>query len=77
VKNHPKKRRSSRPKGKVNVNDNVRPARSGTQTGLTASVQGDEIPVKYPDFEARSKKIFGDRVLNAVEDFLRDRDRDW
>ena len=31
--------------------------------------------VKWPDFEARAKKIFGDRVLNAVDDFLRDRSR--
>jgi antitoxin (DNA-binding transcriptional repressor) of toxin-antitoxin stability system len=34
-----------------------------------------ERPVKWPDFEARAKKIFGDRVLNAVDDFLRDRSR--
>jgi hypothetical protein len=33
--------------------------------------------LKYPDFAARSKKIFGDRVLNVVEDLLKDRDRDW
>jgi hypothetical protein len=27
----------------------------------------------WPDFEARQKEIFGDRVLNAVADFLEDR----
>lgn len=32
--------------------------------------------VEWPDFEARRKKIFGDRVFNAVEDFLKDRHRD-
>ncbi len=32
-------------------------------------------PVQWPDFEARAKKIFGDRVLNVVDDFLRDRSR--
>jgi antitoxin (DNA-binding transcriptional repressor) of toxin-antitoxin stability system len=33
-------------------------------------------PVKWPDFEARRKRIFGNRVLTAVDDFLRDRHRD-
>ena len=32
-------------------------------------------PVKWPDFEARAKEIFGDRVLTAVDDFLKDRGR--
>jgi antitoxin (DNA-binding transcriptional repressor) of toxin-antitoxin stability system len=32
-------------------------------------------PVEYPDFAARAKKIFGDRVLTAVDDFIRDRGR--
>jgi hypothetical protein len=31
--------------------------------------------VEWPDFEARQKEIFGDRVLNAVDDFLKDRHR--
>jgi hypothetical protein len=31
---------------------------------------------EWPDFEARHKEIFGDRVLNAVQDFLEDRHRD-
>lgn len=32
-------------------------------------------PVEYPDFAARAKKIFGDRVLTAVDDFIKDRGR--
>ena len=35
----------------------------------------EEKPVKYPDFEARRKKIFGDRVLPVVEDLIIDRGR--
>jgi antitoxin (DNA-binding transcriptional repressor) of toxin-antitoxin stability system len=31
--------------------------------------------VQYPDFAARAKKIFGNRVLTAVDDFIKDRDR--
>jgi antitoxin (DNA-binding transcriptional repressor) of toxin-antitoxin stability system len=31
--------------------------------------------VQYPDFAARAKEIFGDRVLSAVDDFLKDRGR--
>ena len=27
----------------------------------------------WPDFAARQKEVFGDRVLNAVENFLEDR----
>jgi len=33
-------------------------------------------PVEWPDFAARRKQIFGDRVLTAVDDFLKDRHRD-
>ena len=36
----------------------------------------DPKKIEWPDFEARRKKIFGDRVFNAVEDFLKDRHRD-
>jgi hypothetical protein len=32
--------------------------------------------IEWPDFEARSKKIFGDRVINAVDEFLKYRHRD-
>jgi antitoxin (DNA-binding transcriptional repressor) of toxin-antitoxin stability system len=35
----------------------------------------EEKPVKWPDFAARRKKIFGDRVLTAVDDFIKDRGR--
>lgn len=31
--------------------------------------------VQYPDFAARAKKIFGNRVLTAVDDFIKDRGR--
>lgn len=32
-------------------------------------------PVEYPDFEARTKEIFGDRVLTIVDDVIKDRGR--
>ena len=32
-------------------------------------------PVQWPDFAARRKKIFGDRVLTAVDDLIKDRGR--
>ena len=31
-------------------------------------------PVEWPDFEARAKEIFGDRVLTAVDDLIKDRE---
>jgi antitoxin (DNA-binding transcriptional repressor) of toxin-antitoxin stability system len=34
-----------------------------------------ENPPKWPDFAARRKKIFGDRVLTVVDDFINDRGR--
>jgi hypothetical protein len=34
-------------------------------------------PVEWPDFEARLKAIFGDRVLPAVEDLIEDRNSRW
>ena len=30
-------------------------------------------PAEWPDFEARAKKIFGDRVLNIVDDMIDER----
>lgn len=33
-----------------------------------------KLPVEWPDFEARAKAIFGDRVLTAVDDLIRDRE---
>jgi hypothetical protein len=30
-------------------------------------------PVEWPDFEARAKKIFGNRVLNVVDDLIEER----
>jgi len=35
----------------------------------------DETPKKYPDFAARRKRIFGNRVLPAVETLIRERGR--
>jgi antitoxin (DNA-binding transcriptional repressor) of toxin-antitoxin stability system len=35
----------------------------------------EETPVKWPDFEARAKEIFGDRVLTVVDDLIKDRGR--
>jgi antitoxin (DNA-binding transcriptional repressor) of toxin-antitoxin stability system len=35
----------------------------------------EEKPVEWPDFEARRKKIFGDRVLTIVDDLIKDRGR--
>jgi antitoxin (DNA-binding transcriptional repressor) of toxin-antitoxin stability system len=35
----------------------------------------EEKPVKWPDFAARRKKIFGDQVLTIVDDLIKDRGR--
>jgi len=37
--------------------------------------KAEEKPVKWPDFAARRKKIFGDRVLTVVDDLIKDRGR--
>jgi antitoxin (DNA-binding transcriptional repressor) of toxin-antitoxin stability system len=34
-------------------------------------------PAEWPDFAARAREILGDRVLNSVDDFLKNRHRDW
>jgi antitoxin (DNA-binding transcriptional repressor) of toxin-antitoxin stability system len=31
-------------------------------------------PVEWPDFEARARKIFGDRVIPIVQDLIEDRE---
>lgn len=31
-------------------------------------------PVEWPDFEARARKIFGDRTFPIVEDMIQERD---
>ena len=36
----------------------------------------EKVPVKWPDFEARRREIFGDRMVPIVEDLIRDRGRD-
>ena len=33
-------------------------------------------PANWPDFAARAKKIFGDRVIPIVDDLIQDRGRD-
>jgi antitoxin (DNA-binding transcriptional repressor) of toxin-antitoxin stability system len=35
----------------------------------------EEKPAKWPDFEARARKIFGDRILTVVDDLIKDRGR--
>jgi antitoxin (DNA-binding transcriptional repressor) of toxin-antitoxin stability system len=37
--------------------------------------QEEERPVQYPDFAARAKRIFGDRVLPAVDVLIKERGR--
>jgi antitoxin (DNA-binding transcriptional repressor) of toxin-antitoxin stability system len=34
-----------------------------------------EKPAKWPDFEARAREIFSDRVLTVVDDLIKDRGR--
>jgi len=33
-------------------------------------------PVEWPDFEARARRIFGGRQINALESFLEDREKE-
>ena len=47
-----------------------------TVIGRLVPEQKQDIPAAWPDFAARQKAIFGDRVLNAVDDFLKYRHRD-
>jgi antitoxin (DNA-binding transcriptional repressor) of toxin-antitoxin stability system len=37
--------------------------------------QPEKQEVIWPDFEARAKEIFGDRVLNIVDELIEDRGR--
>ena len=37
----------------------------------------DKPPAEWPDFAARAREVLGDRVLNSVDDFLKNRHRDW
>ena len=37
--------------------------------------KAEEKPVEWPDFEARARKIFGNRVLTVVDDLIKDRGR--
>ncbi|HKN20935.1 MAG TPA: hypothetical protein VJX73_05940 [Terracidiphilus sp.] len=36
---------------------------------------GDQPPVEVPDFAARAKEIFGDRILNSVDMLIEQRRR--
>ena len=42
---------------------------------IVPEVEKESKPVQYPDFAARAKKIFGDRVIPIVDDLIRDRGR--
>ena len=37
--------------------------------------QPEQKAVKWPDFEARAREIFGDQVLSAADDLIKDRGR--
>jgi antitoxin (DNA-binding transcriptional repressor) of toxin-antitoxin stability system len=66
---------------------NTRQLKAWLRAGVHVEVRergeviGDLVPrtpakpaVEWPDFEARAKEIFGDRVLTAVDDLIRDRE---
>jgi antitoxin (DNA-binding transcriptional repressor) of toxin-antitoxin stability system len=44
---------------------------------IVPETETPKLPKEWPDFAARQQEIFGDRVLNAVDDFLRFRHREW
>jgi antitoxin (DNA-binding transcriptional repressor) of toxin-antitoxin stability system len=65
---------------------NSRQLKSLLKAGKTVELQDRNRPIarivpidepsarkEWPDFAARHKKIFGDRVLKATDNFLRDR----
>ena len=37
--------------------------------------EAQQRPVRYPDFAARARKIFGNRVLTVVDDLIKERGR--
>jgi hypothetical protein len=43
--------------------------------GRIVPERSKEAPVEWPDFEARTKAIFGDKVLPAVETVIKERGR--
>jgi len=43
--------------------------------GRIVPERADELPKEWPDFAARTKAIFGDKVLPAVETVINDRGR--
>lgn len=65
---------------------NTRQLKSLLRAGKTVELQDRNRPIarivpigkpaaekQWPDFEARLQRIFGDRVLNSVDDFLQER----
>ena len=42
---------------------------------IIPAAQRSERPVKYPDFAARAKKVFGDRILPGAEIVIEERGR--
>jgi antitoxin (DNA-binding transcriptional repressor) of toxin-antitoxin stability system len=42
--------------------------------GRIVPEETEKKPVEWPDFQARARAIFGDRVLNAVDQLLEDRE---
>jgi hypothetical protein len=42
--------------------------------GRIVPEETEKKPVEWPDFQARRKAIFGDRILNAVDQLLEDRE---
>ncbi len=34
-----------------------------------------QVPAEWPDFRGRAKEMFGDQVLTAVDDLIKDRGR--
>jgi antitoxin (DNA-binding transcriptional repressor) of toxin-antitoxin stability system len=42
---------------------------------IVPEAEAQKPPVEWPDFAARAKKIFGDRVLNIVDNLIEDRGR--
>ena len=64
----------SRPEDKIlGYHENGIPESSESNGTVELPIAGSA--AKWPDFRARAKKIFGDRVLPAVDDLIKDRGR--
>lgn len=42
---------------------------------IVPETENEPKPIEYPDFAARARKIFGDRVIPIVDDLIKDRGR--